>query len=75
MQTRRKTLGPAADQGATVRMMATEQVVVWLQVAQKTLRNWRSAGIGPPAVKLHGIVRYHPAAVAAGINETSNAAA
>ncbi len=28
------------------------------QLSEKTLSNWRSAGIGPPYVKLHGAVRY-----------------
>ena len=75
MQTSRKTLGPATDQGNAARLMTTEEVAVWLQVAPKTLRNWRSAGIGPTALKLHSVVRYDRAVVEAWIDETSKAAA
>jgi hypothetical protein len=75
MQTSRKTLGPAADQGNAGKLMTTEEVAVWLHVAPKTLRNWRSAGLGPTAMKLHGIVRYDRVAVEAWIGETSKAAA
>jgi predicted DNA-binding transcriptional regulator AlpA len=75
MQTGRKTPGPATDQGNAVQLMTTEEVAVWLQVAPKTLRNWRSAGIGPRALKLHSVVRYDRAVVEAWIDETSKAAA
>jgi hypothetical protein len=75
MKTSRKTLGLAADQGNAVQFMTTEEVAVWLQVAPKTLRNWRSAGIGPRALKLHSVVRYDRDVVEAWIGETSKAAA
>ncbi len=75
MQTGRKTLGLATDQGNVVQLMTTEEVADWLQVAPKTLRNWRSAGIGPTALKLHSVVRYDRAAVEAWIGKTSKAAA
>jgi hypothetical protein len=75
MQTSRKTLGPATDQGNAVQLLTTEEVAVWLQVAPKTLRNWRSAGIGPTALKLRSVVRYDRAAVEAWIGKTSKAAA
>ncbi|MFE4197635.1 helix-turn-helix domain-containing protein [Paenarthrobacter sp. NPDC056912] len=75
MQTSRKTLGPATDQGNAVHLMTTAEVAVWLQVAPKTLRNWRSAGLGPTAPTLHGVVRYDRAAVVAWIGENSKAAA
>lgn len=75
MQISRKTLGPATDQGNAVQLLTTEEVAVWLQVAPKTLRNWRSAGIGPTALKLHGVVRYDRYAVEAWIGETSKAVA
>lgn len=75
MQTSKKTLGPATDQGNAVQLMTTEEVAVWLQVAPKTLRNWRSAGLGPTALKLHSVVRYDRAAVEAWISMTSKAAA
>jgi len=75
MQTGRKPLAPVTDQGKPVQYMTTEEVAVWLQIAQKTLRNWRSAGLGPPTVKLYSAVRYDRAAVDAWILKTSKAAA
>lgn len=75
MQMSRKTLGPAADQGNARQLLTTGEVALWLQVAPKTLRNWRSAGIGPEALKLHSSVRYDRAAVEAWIRQTSKAAA
>ncbi|MGO4650732.1 helix-turn-helix domain-containing protein [Arthrobacter sp. 2RAF22] len=75
MQTSKKTLGPATDQGNAVQLMTTEEVAVWLQVAPKTLRNWRSAGLGPTALKLHSVVRYDRVAVETWISMTSKAAA
>lgn len=35
------------------------QAAARLSLAQKTLRNWRSAGVGPPPLKLGSAVRYH----------------
>ena len=58
-----------------MQLLTTKEVAVWLHVAPKTLRNWRSAGIGPTALKLHSVVRYHRAAVVARIGKTSTAAA
>lgn len=75
METSRKTLGPATDQGNAIQLLTTEEVAGWLQVAPKTLRNWRSAGIGPTALKLHSVVRYERAAVEAWIGKISKAAA
>ncbi|MEO3932062.1 helix-turn-helix domain-containing protein [Micrococcaceae bacterium Sec7.4] len=75
MQTSRKPLAPVTDQGKPVQYMTTEEVAVWLQIAQKTLRNWKSAGIGPPTVKLFSAVRYDRAVVEAWIDDTSKAAA
>jgi predicted DNA-binding transcriptional regulator AlpA len=75
MQTSRKTMGPATDQGNAVQLLTTEEVALWLQVAPKTLRNWRSAGLGPTALKLQSVVRYDRAAVDAWIGKTSRAAA
>jgi len=75
MRTSRKPLTPVTDQGKPVQYMTTVEVAVWLQLAQKTLRNWRSAGLGPPTVKLYSAVRYDRAAVEAWIDDTSTAAA
>ncbi|MHA7297665.1 helix-turn-helix transcriptional regulator [Pseudarthrobacter sp. MDT3-1] len=74
MQTSKKTLGPATDQGNAAPLLTTEEVAAWLQVAPKTLRNWRSDGIGPTALKLHGVVRYNRSAVENWISTTSKAA-
>ena len=74
MTTRMKVLGPVTDQGNAEQLMTTGEVAVWLQVAPKTLRNWRSAGIGPMALKLHGAVRYQRAAIEAWVADTSKAA-
>jgi hypothetical protein len=75
MQTSRKTLGPATDQGNAVQLLTTGEVAVWLHMAPKTLRNWRSAGIGPTALKLRGAVRYDRAVVAAWIRDEASKAA
>jgi hypothetical protein len=74
MQTSKKTLTPATDQGTAAPLLTTEEVASWLRVAPKTLRNWRSDGIGPVALKLHGVVRYDRAAVESWISATSKAA-
>lgn len=48
MQIGRKSLEPATDQGSPLHLITTEEVAVGLQMAPKTFRNWRSAGLGPP---------------------------
>ena len=35
------------------------QAATRLGLSPKTLRNWRSAGVGPPSLKLGSAVRYH----------------
>ncbi|MEY9775256.1 DNA-binding transcriptional MerR regulator [Arthrobacter sp. MW3 TE3886] len=75
MQISSKSLGPNTDQGKPVQYMTTEEVADWLRVAQKTLRNWRSSGLGPPTVKFYSAVRYERAAVEAWIDQISKAAA
>ncbi|WP_275451094.1 helix-turn-helix domain-containing protein [Arthrobacter sp. H5] len=74
VKTNEKTLGPATDQGNDARLLTTEEVAFWLQIAPKTLRNWRSTGTGPPALKLYNAVRYDRATVQAWASETSKAA-
>lgn len=49
---------PAA---AIVKVLTRNQVAEILGVAPKTLANWHSSGIGPPALRLHGLVRYDEA--------------
>lgn len=41
-----------------VKVLTRVEVASILGVAPKTLANWHSSGIGPPVVKLHGLVRY-----------------
>ena len=40
-------------------LLRSEAAARYLNVAVQTLRNWRSAGSGPPAIKLNGgAIRY-----------------
>jgi hypothetical protein len=75
MRTSRKPLTSVTNQGKPAQFTTTDEVAVWLKTAQKTLRNWRSAGLGPPTVKLYSAGRYDRAAVEAWIDDTSKAAA
>jgi hypothetical protein len=67
-------LESSVDQGLPEQYLTTEQVAVWLQIAPKTLRNWRSSGIGPPGIKIYGHVRYGRAAVEGWIASTAEVA-
>ncbi|WP_105031279.1 helix-turn-helix domain-containing protein [Arthrobacter ruber] len=51
------------DQSATplVKVLTRIEVARILGVAPKTLANWHSSGVGPPARRLNGIVRYDQA--------------
>lgn len=41
------------------RLLRPEQVCDVLDVSEKTLKNWRSQGVGPPFLKINnGAVRY-----------------
>lgn len=53
--TNRKT-APAQD-----RLRTPEEVAERLVVAEKTLANWRSAGLGPRHLRVGGRVRYRDA--------------
>ncbi|GAA1114082.1 hypothetical protein GCM10009582_09400 [Arthrobacter flavus] len=44
-----------------VKVLTRVEVARILGIAPKTLANWYSSGIGPPVVKLHGLVRYDEA--------------
>lgn len=50
-------------------LLTTKQVADYLQLGEQTLHNWRSAGWGPPSIKLAkqpgrgGAVRYERNAV------------
>lgn len=47
----------------TDRLLTTAETADWLNVNEQTLRNWRTTGGGPPAVKVGRHVRYRPSAV------------
>ncbi len=46
---------------AAVKVLIRSEVATILGIAPKTLANWHSAGIGPPAMRLHSLVRYDEA--------------
>lgn len=49
--------------GEPVQLLTRSEVAMWLQVAEKTLCNWSSSGIGPPFLKVGGAVRYDRSSV------------
>lgn len=51
------------EQTSTRDLMKPEELAQEWQVKVKTLANWRSARIGPPYVKINGLVRYSRQAV------------
>ena len=63
MEKSTRRLESSVDQGMPEQYLTTDQVAAWLQIAPKTLRNWRSSGQGPPAIKIYGHVRYGRAVV------------
>ncbi len=40
------------------RLLLTDEAAAWLQVAPRTLEDWRTAGAGPRFVKIGRLVRY-----------------
>ncbi len=43
----------------TTPLLRTPAAATYLDVSPQTMRNWRSAGSGPPAIKLNGgAIRY-----------------
>ncbi|MDQ0261725.1 AlpA family transcriptional regulator [Sinomonas atrocyanea] len=74
MEKSTRRLESSADQGMPEQYLTTDQVAAWLQIAPKTLRNWRSAGLGPPAIKIYGHVRYSRATVEAWVAATAEVA-
>jgi hypothetical protein len=51
-------------QAPTRDLMKPEELAQEWQVSVKTLANWRSSRIGPPYVKINGLVRYSRQAAA-----------
>ncbi len=44
-------------------LMFSREVAAYLKVSESTLSRWRSAGTGPPFIRLGGIARYRLTAV------------
>ncbi len=44
-------------------LMPSREVAAYLKVSESTLSRWRSAGTGPPFLRLGGIARYRLDAV------------
>lgn len=50
-------------------LLDSHEVAAYLKVSESTLSRWRSAGGGPPFVRLGGVARYRLAAVDAWLAE------
>jgi excisionase family DNA binding protein len=50
-------------------LLDSHEVAAYLKVSESTLSRWRSAGGGPPFVRLGGVSRYRHAAVDAWLAE------
>lgn len=54
----------------TDQLLTSAQLADWLQLKEKTVRNWRHLGMGPPCIKLAtGSVRYRRSDVEAWMAE------
>ncbi|MGC2853841.1 helix-turn-helix domain-containing protein [Novispirillum sp. DQ9] len=45
-------------EAATSSLLTPKEVASILRVSEKTLKNWRSLRLGPPFIKVGGVVRY-----------------
>lgn len=55
-----------SDTGSTIvvsPLMDSREIAAYLKVSESTLSRWRSAGQGPPFLRLGGIARYRIDAV------------
>ena len=54
-----------SDEGTLVvsPLMHSREIAAYLKVSESTLSRWRSAGTGPPFLRLGGIARYRPDAM------------
>ncbi|WP_294179731.1 AlpA family transcriptional regulator [uncultured Schumannella sp.] len=50
-------------------LMHSRDIATYLKVSESTLSRWRSAGTGPPFIRLGGIARYRIDAVDAWLSE------
>ena len=62
-----------ARAGSRLRLWGPEEVAEHLGLTVKTLRNWRSRGIGPPGFLIGGAVRYRQEAVYAWVDAQADA--
>ena len=61
-----------SDTGGTIvvsPLMDSREIAAYLKVSESTLSRWRSAGQGPPFLRLGGIARYRIDAVDAWLEE------
>lgn len=55
-----------SDPGSTIAvspLMDSREIAAYLKVSESTLSRWRSAGQGPPFLRIGGIARYRVDAV------------
>lgn len=67
-----------SDPGSTITvspLMGSREVAAYLKVSESTLSRWRSAGQGPPFLRLGGIARYRVEAVDAWLTSLEHATA
>ena len=50
-------------------LLHSRDVAAYLKVSESTLSRWRSAGTGPPFIRMSGIARYRIEAVEAWLTE------
>ena len=50
-------------------LLHSRDVATYLKVSESTLSRWRSAGTGPPFIRMSGIARYRLEAVEAWLSE------
>ena len=55
--------------GITSPLLHSRDVATYLKVSESTLSRWRSAGTGPPFIRMSGIARYRIEAVEAWLSE------
>lgn len=54
---------------ASAPLLHSRDVAAYLKVSESTLSRWRSAGTGPPFIRMSGIARYRIEAVDAWLTE------
>lgn len=59
----------------TGQLLTAEELATLLQIPRKTLYEWRSKGVGPPACKVGRWLRYRPEDVDLWLKERTNGGA